>query len=124
MITPAPADPSPRRSARGGTPTLSLFEREDPLYERADVGIRHGRVRRHGNLAPDADAALLHLFKELRLGRLVVGVLGRNILVRRADDLFVDLVADEAVVLFGELLVRRGRCGELQREDYGNAAKN
>src|ERR1700693_5061847 len=38
-----------------------FLQRKDPADEGLDVGVRNLRIRRHGNLAPYADAAFLDL---------------------------------------------------------------
>src|SRR5919197_4588396 len=104
-----------------GNRWLSLFLREDPLDQRLGVAVRHGLVRRHGGLAPHALAALLHLVEELRFSLRVTAVLGRHILVGRADQLLVHGMAGEAVVLLRQLFLRiRGQRGGQREDDYSS----
>src|SRR4029077_1281751 len=107
-LTPAPS----RKST-------ALLLRQHPLDERLDVRVGHLAVGRHGYLAPDALAALLHLVEQLRFGARVVAVLGGDVLVGRADQLLVRGMAGEAVVLLGKLLLRIGgqRSGARQGEE-------
>src|SRR5690606_19020378 len=76
------------------------------------VGVGDGGVGGHGNRAPDAAAAFLHLRGELGGGGGIALVLGGDVLVGGADELLVDGVAGGAVVLLRERLVGvRGKGG-------------
>src|SRR5262245_17060573 len=57
----------------------ALLLRKDPLHQRLDVGVGNVAVRRHGNRAPYARAALLHLVYQLRFRSLVGAVLCRDV---------------------------------------------
>src|SRR5581483_9518894 len=93
--------------------TRSLLERQDPVDELLHIGIGHRGIRRHRDLAPHADATLLHLLDQLGLGGLVAAILVRHVLVGRADHLLVDRVAREAVVFLRQVFLRsRGQRGE------------
>src|SRR5215813_11741777 len=87
-----------RRDARQAMPEL-LLEREDPGDQGLDVLVGHGRVRRHGYLAPDAVSSRLDLLHELCRSVLVALVFRGDCLIRGSDDLLVDGVACGASVL-------------------------
>src|SRR5438067_2126966 len=59
-----------------------FLQRENPADEGVDIGVRDLRIRRHGNLAPNADAAILDFCSQFRGGILVALVLRRNLLIR------------------------------------------
>src|SRR5438105_2063120 len=100
-------------------PAAASLLRKNPAHQGLDVGVGHLHIGRHGHLTPYALAAFLDLFEELRRRVGIAAVFGRNVLVRRTDELLVDGVAGEAVVLLGELLV--GMRG--QRERYPRHAE-
>src|SRR5262245_31441557 len=94
-------DTAPRGAfvARRGSsarPAIRSLLREDPLHQRAHVGVGNAGIGRHRHLAPGALAALLDLLDELRFRAGIAAVFRRNILVGRADQLLVDRVAGEA----------------------------
>src|SRR5688572_10546342 len=96
-----------------------LLDRQHPLHQGLDVGLRHGGIGGHGGLAPDADAALLDLVLEHRRGILAAGVLLRHLHVGRPHGLgALDVVAGDAGVLLRQLFARlRGRGGGKAEDD-------
>src|SRR6185437_4614259 len=96
---------SPARRQQPITRSSRLLQRQDQLDHLLDIGVGNTRrVRRHRNRTPDSGAALLYLLDQ-HLDRLgIAAVLGRNILVRRPDDLLVFGVACVAALLLHHVL--------------------
>src|SRR5688572_420727 len=80
----------------------ALLDRQYPLHDRLDVLVLDVRVGGHRDVAPDALAAVLDLGDEVGLGGLVAAILVGDVLVRRADKLFVDRVTGETAARLGE----------------------
>src|SRR5262245_44093257 len=100
-----------------------LFDGQDVLRERLRFLVVHGAVRRHGDLSPHSGRTALDLGDEVGLGILARLVLLGDVLVGRADDLLVDLVAGEAGLVLEQLLRiggerRTARQREAQRRGY------
>src|SRR5687767_2121115 len=110
-------------SNRGCCGNARSLDREDPLHQGLHVLVLDAGVGRHGDLAPVADPALLHLLRQHRLGLRVALVFPCDLLVGGADELLLDRVAGGARILFRELLAGESGSGGDRggREQQGEA---
>src|SRR6266567_2816401 len=93
------SSPQPETAATGAGPCTKrtrLLYRQDVLREGPRLVVGDGPVGRHGNGAPHPGRALLDLLREISLGVLAGLVFGRHLLVRGANQLFVQGMAAEA----------------------------
>src|SRR6266702_3317185 len=120
-----PAGPmAAKRAGTGAGPCTKrtrLLYRQDVLREGPRLVVGDGPVGRHGNGAPYAGRALLDLLREIRLGVLAGLVFGRHLLVRGANQLFVQGMAAEACLFLQQLLRVGGEsCAAAERNGGGD----
>src|SRR5712691_9719850 len=83
--------------AAAGSSSRRVFQRQDPAHDFLNLRIRHFVMRRHLRVSPVTRAALFNALSEL-FGRVgLPGVLFRDLVIRRSNDLVVRGVTGGAV---------------------------
>src|SRR5216683_3685546 len=99
---------------------IRLLYRQDVLRERPRFVVGDGPVGRHGNGTPHPGRSLSDLLREISLGVLAGLVLGRHLLIRGANQLFVQGMAAEACFFLQQLLRVGGEsCAAAERNGGG-----
>src|SRR6266849_549962 len=114
------ASPSDKPATPACLDEFRLLDRQNVFRQSLRVVIADGAVRRHRDGTPYAGRALFDLLHQIGLGVLSGLVLGRHLLVRRADQFLVDRMAAQAGFLFQQLLRVGGERGAAcESEDSG-----